>query len=64
MFDPTFNVSTIHSFAWKLISGFNDDIRKWLTNNLQQEIRELQEQEAKGRAGTKASITRLAQIEI
>lgn len=62
-FDPTFHVSTIHSFAWKLISGFNKDIRDWLHKKLESEIREIQELEAKGRPGTKASAARQAQIE-
>jgi DNA helicase II / ATP-dependent DNA helicase PcrA len=62
-FDPTFYVSTIHSFAWKLIGGFNKDIREWLREKLQVEIQEIEQLETKGRAGTKASITRLAQIE-
>ncbi|PDT82733.1 Fis family transcriptional regulator [Bradyrhizobium sp. Y36] len=62
-FDPTFHVSTIHSFAWKLISGFNKDIRDWLHRRLESEIRELREQETKGRPGTKASVARQAQIE-
>ncbi|MEH2524811.1 MULTISPECIES: UvrD-helicase domain-containing protein [unclassified Bradyrhizobium] len=62
-FDPTYQVSTIHSFAWSLISGFNKDIREWLRKELQSEIREIQQQEANGRVGTKASIARLAQIE-
>ncbi|MDO8311315.1 MAG: UvrD-helicase domain-containing protein, partial [Sideroxyarcus sp.] len=29
-FDPTIDVSTIHSFAWSLIGGLNRDIREWL----------------------------------
>lgn len=62
-FDPTFHVSTIHSFAWKLIGGFNGDIRKWLREKLKEEIAELNEAQSKGRAGTKASAARLAQIE-
>jgi DNA helicase-2/ATP-dependent DNA helicase PcrA len=62
-FDPTFYVSTIHSFAWKLIGGFNKDIREWLRKKLQAEIWEIEELETKGRAGTKASAARLAQIE-
>lgn len=62
-FEPTFYVATIHSFAWKLIQGFNNEIREWLRKKLQIEIAELKELEAKGRAGTKASIARLAQIE-
>jgi DNA helicase-2/ATP-dependent DNA helicase PcrA len=62
-FDPTFYVSTIHSFAWKLIGGFNKDIREWLRKKLRAEISEIEELETQGRAGTKASAARLAQIE-
>jgi len=62
-FDPTFHVSTIHSFAWKLIGGFNKDIKEWLRKELEAEIQEIRQKEASGRAGTKASIARLAQIE-
>lgn len=62
-FDPLFHVSTIHSFAWDLVGGFNGDIREWLRKNLAYDIQDLEEAEAKGRSGTKASITRLAQIE-
>lgn len=58
-----FQVSTIHSFAWKLIQNFNNDIRSWLRERLKQDIAELREAEAKGRSGTKASIARQAQIE-
>jgi DNA helicase II / ATP-dependent DNA helicase PcrA len=62
-FDPLVQVSTIHSFAWRLIGGFNADIRQWLKQDLAASIAELEELEAKGRAGTKASIARQAQIE-
>lgn len=61
-FNPLFSVSTIHSFSWDMIKGFTHDIREWLRFNLQAEIADLNEKEAKGRAGTKASITRLAKI--
>lgn len=62
-FQPLFHVSTIHSFAWELIKNFSHDIREWLRENLQEDIEMLRGEEAKGRAGTKASITRQAQIE-
>ena len=62
-FNPLFYVATIHSFAWELIKGFHHDIREWLCKSLLADIEELKFQEEKGRAGTKASITRLAQIE-
>jgi len=62
-YDPLFIVKTIHSFAWSQIQGFNSDIREWLRTNLQMEIADLTAEEAKGRAGTKASVARLASIE-
>lgn len=62
-YDPLFEVSTIHSFAWSQIKSFNSDIREWLRVNLQDEIAELTAEEAKGRAGTKASASRQASIE-
>lgn len=61
-FDPIIAVSTIHSFAWTLIDGFNHDIREWLRVSLQVDIKDLQAKEAKGRVGTKASAERIAQI--
>lgn len=61
-FDPVVAVSTIHSFAWTLIQGFNHDIREWLRVGLAADILDLQAKEAKGRAGTKASAERLADI--
>lgn len=61
-FDPVVAVSTIHSFAWTLIEGFNHDIREWLRVELNADIQDLQAKEAKGRAGTKASAERLADI--
>lgn len=61
-FDPVIAVSTIHSFAWTLIEGFNHDIREWLRAKLNDDIADLKAKEAKGRAGTKASAERLADI--
>ncbi|TIH15579.1 ATP-dependent helicase [Marinifilum sp. JC120] len=63
-FDDLFEVSTIHSFAWSLIKGLHNDIREWLRVNLNVEIIEIREKEAKGRAGTKASAERLRQIAV
>jgi len=62
-FDPTIDVSTIHSFAWSLIDGLNRDIREWLRTELAAEIEELRAKEAGGRGtGTAASATRLRKI--
>lgn len=40
-FDPRVEVKTIHAFAWSLIQGYDADIRIWLRENLDREIREL-----------------------
>ncbi len=61
-YDDLFAVSTIHSFAWSMIKGLNNDIKEWLRLNLQNEIEEIEEKERKGRAGTKASLIRIKSI--
>jgi DNA helicase-2/ATP-dependent DNA helicase PcrA len=62
-YDQLFVVRTIHSFAWQQIQGLNSDMREWLRESLRREIVELEEEEKNGRPGTKASISRLAQID-
>ncbi len=62
-YDPLFAVSTIHSFVWDLINTFQNDIKKWLSQNLNIQIEELQIQQQKGRAGTKAARDREKSIE-
>lgn len=57
-FDPLVEVSTIHSFAWLLIGGYDADIREWLRANLAADISELQAAAARGRPGTQAAIDR------
>jgi DNA helicase II / ATP-dependent DNA helicase PcrA len=57
-FDPLIHVSTIHSFAWSLISGYHADIRRWLRKNLQKQIQELEEILSKTRTGTKVRVER------
>ncbi|MDM5180805.1 AAA family ATPase [Massilia sp. DJPM01] len=52
-----FYVSTVHSFAWSLIEGFNNDIREWLRENLTIEIDKLTAQQLKGKE-SQASIDR------
>lgn len=61
-FDPSFVISTIHSFAWELIKSHQNDIREWLKELLQLEIKELEKAQSNGRAGTKASTDRPKQI--
>lgn len=62
-FDPRVEVSTIHAFAWSLIAGFDNDIRGWLAERLLQDIAELEEAQAKGRAASKAAADRARSIE-
>ncbi|WP_340608385.1 UvrD-helicase domain-containing protein [Xenorhabdus bharatensis] len=54
---PIFTISTIHSFCWTSIKGFNEDIRHWYLNTIPKEIAKIEELERKGRSG-KASDTR------
>lgn len=57
-----FAISTIHSFCWSMISGFNEDIRKWYRDTIPEEIASLQERERRGRSGA-ASEARQRSIE-
>lgn len=60
-FDPRVDVSTIHAFAWSLIRGHDVDIRAWLDAKLLADIAELEQKQAKGRAG-KAAVERAQSI--
>ena len=62
-YEALVEVSTIHSFVWSLIEGFDNDIRAWLRLALKSDIEELEGLEARGRAGTKASADRLISIQ-
>ncbi len=53
-FDPIVQVSTIHSFAWDLIGGYDADIREWLRINLNEEIADLRAKAQRGRASAAA----------
>lgn len=61
-YKPLFAVSTIHSFIWELIKNQQRDIKKWVINNITLEIRELEDKQARGRAGA-ASIERAEKID-
>lgn len=41
--DELFHVSTIHSFLWTVIKPFQNNLRKWVSNRLQEKIAEEQE---------------------
>ena len=64
--NPMFSITTIHSFCWLAISGFNEDIRKWYLSVIPAEIEDLKDKERRGRAGAasdarKRSIKRLSE---
>ena len=61
--NPLFFVNTIHSFAWELIKTYRVNIKNWLRTNIKNEILVLEEQHAKGRAGTDAAFKRGKKIE-
>jgi DNA helicase-2/ATP-dependent DNA helicase PcrA len=61
--DSVFAVSTIHSFAWDLVSHFQKDIKNWVLTSTEKDIAEIQEEMAKGRAGTKAAVDRVNRME-
>lgn len=49
-FDSSFQVSTIHSFAWELIHPYTPDIRVWLSNSLEADINDLADKQARARS--------------
>lgn len=53
--DPLVEVSTIHAFSWKMIKGFNDDIREWLRIKLASDIAELDDRLGRARTVNKTS---------
>jgi DNA helicase II / ATP-dependent DNA helicase PcrA len=61
-YDPVIEVSTIHSFVWKLIQTLHSDIKGWVKVDLLRSIEELNEQQRKGRGG-KAAADRAHKIE-
>jgi DNA helicase-2/ATP-dependent DNA helicase PcrA len=62
-FDPMVEVSTIHSFVWELIRGFDADIKGWLRENLESDLLELEGQQQKGKATSKAALDRAKSID-
>lgn len=63
-FDPIFEVSTIHHFSWELIKYYTHDIKRWLKENLQSDLVDLQEQQNKSRdLNNKTSVDRARKIE-
>lgn len=60
-YDPRVHIATIHSLAWELIKGFNDDIRAWLASDLKERLSVLHEKQERGRP-SQASLDRAKEI--
>ncbi|WP_249583483.1 UvrD-helicase domain-containing protein [Pseudomonas viridiflava] len=54
-FDPLVEVSTIHAFAWRLIQGFDNEIREWLRIKLPLDIEKIEGELARSRGDNKTS---------
>lgn len=61
--DPLVVVSTIHAFSWRMIQGFNDDIREWLRIKLAENIAELNDKLARARGDNKTARANRASLE-
>ncbi|WP_319134546.1 UvrD-helicase domain-containing protein [Pseudomonas aeruginosa] len=61
--DPLVVVSTIHAFSWRMIQGFNDDIREWLRIKLAEDIAELNDKLARARGDNKTARANRASLE-
>lgn len=59
---PIFSVSTVHSFCWAAIAGFNEDIRKWYLETIPRTLARVKDEQNRGRAG-KASDARAKTIQ-
>ncbi|QXW42695.1 UvrD-helicase domain-containing protein [Pseudomonas amygdali] len=59
-YDPLVVVSTIHAFSWRMIQGFNDDIREWLQVKLADDIAELDDKIRRARKPNKTSMANQA----
>ena len=63
-FDTSFHISTVHSFAWEVIKTYTHDIKAWLVQSLENNIRELKELQSTTRnPATKTHKSRERQIE-
>jgi DNA helicase-2/ATP-dependent DNA helicase PcrA len=62
--NPIFSVSTIHSFCWSAITGFNEDIRKWYQEKIPVDLAEIEDLERRGRAGKTSDARKRAIIRL
>lgn len=68
-YKPIFSVSTIHSFLWELIKNYQSDIKEWIMQSLEAEIKELQEKQsrrstAKRADDIKRNMERLSKVRV
>lgn len=62
--DSVFEVSTIHSFCWKLIKNFTVDIKEWVKKDIQNSIIDLEDKLSKARdLNNKTSISNRKKLE-
>lgn len=61
--DPLVSVSTIHAFSWRMIQGFNDDIRNWLRTKLTLDIATLEDKIRRARSENKTKKANRAELE-
>jgi DNA helicase-2/ATP-dependent DNA helicase PcrA len=54
-YDPLVIVSTIHAFSWRMIQGFNDDIREWLRVKLSEDVIDLNDKLGRARSENKTA---------
>ena len=57
-YDSTFLIATIHSFIWEQIKYHTKDIKEYLIQDINRRIKENEEKEKSGQAGSDASIKR------
>jgi DNA helicase-2/ATP-dependent DNA helicase PcrA len=62
-FDALVDVSTIHSFAWRLIKGFDDEIRAWLKVSITESMAKLEGEMARARGVNKTFLKNKADFE-
>jgi len=62
-FDALVDVSTIHSFAWRLIQGFDDEIRTWLKVSIAESMAKLADAMRRAREANKTYLKNKADFE-
>lgn len=62
-FDALIDVSTIHTFAWRLIQGFDEDIRTWLKFSITKSMAKLEDAMGRAREANKTFLKNKADFE-